>query len=387
MKIRRRSHLLPVLLLALAAGPAAAQGIPIGGPVPNAGEPGGPGRVLDAQELARFTRGRLLFDTPMHRSNGLGAPEMNGDSCRACHQDPVVGGAGGLELNVSRFGLDNGGAGPFTNLSGGQIASKLYPPFTVGREEHPTNADVFEQRQSPALFGAGLIEALPDAVILANEDPLDANGDGIFGVARLVDVGGGVLEIGRFGWKAGVPKLVDFVRDAMGNELGITTPDGGRGFAVLTDSDAVPDPELGEDEVQDIAFFMRELGPLRRRANDSARVPVGEALFEQVGCATCHVPTLQGPSGPVNLYSNLLLHDVMPDGFRGMADPGAGVGLYRTAPLWGVRFTPPYMHDGRAETLEDAIASHAGEAENVRQAYDALSPDDRRAVLRFLRSL
>lgn len=388
MQSQRRS--LPLLLAFTLGGPGAAvsaQGIPIGGPVPAVGELGGPRRALNPEELARFRRGRLIFDKPMHRSRGLGLPQMNGDSCRACHQDPVVGGAGGLELNVSRFGRDEGGAGPFTNLPGGQMASKLHPPYTPGREEHSTNADVFEQRQSPAVFGAGLIESLYDAAILENEDPLDANRDGIFGVARRVDVGGGVLEVGRFGWKAQVPTLADFARDAMGNELGITTPDGGRGFAVLADQDAVPDPELRPDELADLTFYMQELGPPLRRANDSARVAVGEMLFEQVGCAICHVPTLAGPTGPVPLYSNLLLHDVMPDGFRGMAEPGAGVGLYRTPPLWGVRFTPPYMHDGRAETLEDAIEAHEGEAETVRQNFEQLTPNDRRALVRFLRSL
>ena len=87
------------------------------------------------------------------------------------------------------------------------------------------------------------------------------------------------------------------------------------------------------------------------------------------------------------LYSNLLLHNVMPAGFRGMAEPGAGVGLYRTPPLWGVKHTAPYLHDGRAETLEQAILQHAGEAQVSRDGFVALSAADREALVLFLQDL
>ena len=115
---------------------------------------------------------------------------------------------------------------------------------------------------------------------------------------------------------------------------------------------------------------------------------IGEGLFTTIGCAKCHVPTLlDNQNNPVDLYSNLLLHNVMEPGFRGMAEPGADVGFYRTPPLWGIVDTAPYMHDGRAETLRDAIEMHAGEALGVRNAYLALSPMDQEAVLRFLEDL
>src|SRR5262249_11498735 len=128
-----------------------------------------------------------------------------------------------LELNVTRFGHDNGGAGPFTNLPGGQAASKLRPPQYALREEAPAEADCFEQRQTLSVLGDGLIDLIPDAVIVAHEDPLDLDADGIRGVARRLQING-AEEIGRFGWKAQVPRLADFVRDAMFGELGITTP-------------------------------------------------------------------------------------------------------------------------------------------------------------------
>ncbi len=340
-----------------------------------------------AGEDPRITRGRALFDKAMHRADGLGSPEMNGDSCRACHMDPVLGGAGPLELNVSRFARDNNGVGPYEDLPGGQGLSKLYPPHTPGREEYDAlQADCFEQRQTPSILGDGLIETIPWFVIVQNEDPMDRDGDGIRGVARRVVIHG-QTEIGRFGWKAQIPSLRDFVHDAMMGELGITTPDDGRGFGSRTDGDGVADPELGPSQVDDLTFFMQSLPAPARRNSSDPLVALGFSHFFTVGCAKCHTPTLLGAGGPVPLYSNLLLHNVMAPGYRGMSEPGAGVGMFRTPPLWGIRHTAPYLHDGRAETLDEAIRMHDGEAARVRANYLALSSADQQALIRFLEDL
>ncbi|MCA8953656.1 MAG: c-type cytochrome [Planctomycetes bacterium] len=345
---------------------------------------------LPQGEDPSVTRGRELFDTPFHIRQGVGSPEMNADSCRACHQDPIMGGAGPLELNVTRFGFDNNGAGPFQNVAGGQGLSKLHPPPDTTREEHlapsPVLADCFEQRQTPSILGDGLIDTIPGPEITANEDPTDSNSDGIFGVARRLQING-QEEIGRFGWKAQIARLADFVDDAAGNELGITTPDNGRGFAMLSDGDTVADPELDADAVSDIAMFLGSLPAPQRAGSTDPRVAQGEQVFGAVGCATCHIPALLGPNGPVPLYSNLLLHNVMPAGYRGMAEPGAAAGFFRTPPLWGIAHTAPYMHDGRAEDLLGAIAAHDGEAAGVRAAFDARSADERAALILFLEDL
>ena len=342
--------------------------------------------VAQSGEPSEVTRGRELFDKAFHKAEGLGAPEMNADSCRGCHSDPVLGGAGALELNVTRFGHDNGGAGPFTNLPGGQAASKLRPPQDAWREEADLQADCFEQRQTPSILGDGLVDAIPDAAILANEDPNDLNADGIRGVARRLVVNG-TVEIGRFGWKAQIPRLADFVRDAMFGELGITTPDDGRGFAGLTDADAVSDPEINDVQVANVHAFMASLPAPQRGGSNDPRVALGEQVFTEVGCAKCHVPTLQGATGPVPLFSNLLLHNVMPTGYRGMAEPGAGVGFFRTPPLWGIKHTAPYMHDGRAENLRAAVLAHFGEAVTVRSAFLARPAEDQEALVVFLEDL
>jgi len=355
--------------------------------IPGVGELGGPSRVLDPAELEVWLRGRALFDQPFHKTRGVGAPNMNADSCRGCHQDPLLAGAGALELNVSRFANDNGGAGPFQNLPGGQGLFKLRPPFAAGREEYdPLTADLFEQRQTPALFGGGLIDSIPEVEILARQDPTDVDGDGILGVARQLTIGG-LTEIGRFGWKAQVPTLRDFIKDAMGGELGITTPDDSRGFALLSDGDTVADPELGPSEVDDMAFFLSNLAPPPRTGSQDPQVLMGELLFGSVGCAKCHVPELAGALGPVPLFSDLLLHDVMAAGFRGMEEPGAGAGMYRTPPLWGVRHSAPYLHDGRAADLRAAVLAHDGEAAAVQQAFVALPTNDQDAIIAFLNDI
>jgi CxxC motif-containing protein (DUF1111 family) len=289
-------------------------------------------------------------------------------------------------LNVSRFGNDNGGVGPFVDLPGGQALSKLRPPNVPGRENYPVEADVFEQRQTPSIFGLGLLDSVPDAVILANADPGDGNGDGIFGVAHVKLISGNP-EVGRFGWKAQVPKLADFVRDAMGGENGITTPDDGRGFALVTDSDTVSDPEFSELQVGDLAFFLENLAAPVRVGSTTPEVLLGEVVFSDIKCDVCHIPTLAGTGGPVTAYTNLLLHDVMPPNYRGMSEPGAGVGMFRTSPLWGIRHTAPYMHDGRAETLVDAILAHDTEGLLSSTAYGLLPANEQDALIAFLEDL
>lgn len=356
-------------------------------PVPAVGAPGGPDRILTPAEEAQWVSGRRIFDRDWEPSNGLGRPDMNADSCRACHLDPVIGGSGGLDVNVFRFGFDDGGLGPFTDLPGGQIASRLRNPQVLGREESNDSADVFETRQAPSILGLGLIDRLPESVITANADPGDTDGDGIRGVARFVSVGGGQTEVGRFGWKSQVPSLEDFLRDAMGEEVGISTDDNGRGFGVFNDADGVADPEIDAGEFADTLFFMQHLAAPARKGSTDPAVTVGEQVFSDIGCADCHIPTLVGMDGPVNLYSDLLLHNVHPTTFRGMAEPDAGVGSYRTPPLWGISSTAPYFHDGSSESLEDAVLRHDGEALDSRLDYESLTINEQQALLRFLEDL
>ncbi len=187
--------------------------LPPNAPVPAVGAYGGPRRTLTDAEMQQFTQGRGLFDRDYGRSFGVGAPRMNGDSCRACHFDPVIGGSGPRDVNAMRHGLLVNGA--FVPPVVGTLLHRTtaLPGVTNAPQKEAT---IFEHRQTPPLFGAGLIDAIPDSAILANADPDDLNGDGIRGRASWTDG----KRLGRFGWKASVPSLQEFIRDANSMELG-----------------------------------------------------------------------------------------------------------------------------------------------------------------------
>ncbi|MBI1320281.1 MAG: hypothetical protein GC168_15245 [Candidatus Hydrogenedens sp.] len=366
-------------------------------PVPFAGEYGGPRRDLSAAEMAQFIRGRELFDRDFSKANGLGGPadalggpRFNGDSCRACHIDPVFGGAGPRGVNVIRNGfVSNDGVFSPPAAIGTILHKEIIPGYDPAKPE--TGINVFEHRQTPPLFGLGLVDAIADATILALEDPDDADADGISGRAHVLPDG----RLGRLGWKAQVPDTTEFVRDALGNEMGMTLEEeAGLTFGFTADTDDVPDPEVFADEEQDLAFFLAMLGPPPRQPGaDSALALQGEALFaaSALGCAKCHVPalsaTIDGAPVAVPLYSDLLLHEILPEGAPGIEDTYAGMREFRTAPLWGISQTAPYLHTGAADTLDEAIRLHDGEAAAIRDAYEALPEAERRAVVAFLETL
>jgi len=349
--------------------------IPPDAATPAAGQPGGPIAGLSADEQARFEAGRRLFDRNMPLTEGLG-PQFNGDSCRACHFDPAVGGAGPLDVNAMRYGSWSGDA--FEVPEGGTLLRKLAIIDRPRAESGPHQ--FFENRQTPTTLGLGAIESIPDPAILANADPDDLDGDGIRGVAHLLGDG----RVGRFGWKGGVPSVREFVRDALSNEVGMTVPaEDGFSAGFLSDDDDVADPEIDSAGIDSIAFFIERLAPPAPRGD----FPAGRAVFETIGCDGCHIPSLEGSNGPVPLYSDLLLHDIAPDGARGIPDGVATGRQFRTTPLWGIADTAPYMHDGHASTVEDAIAAHYGESTAAREAYEQLGAGDREALITFLENL
>lgn len=350
-------------------------------PIPAVGEYGGPVAALSEADTERYRRGRELFDRDTPIAEGLG-PRFNGDSCRACHFEPTIGGAGPLGLNVVRHGFIENGV--FREPDMGTMAHRLATDVAA-RPPAEEGATVFELRQTPALYGLGLIDKIPDAAIVALEDPNDIDGDGIAGIARRLPDG----RVGKLGWKAGVPSLADFTRDAMSNELGVTVPDDGTSiFGFATDDDDRADPEMSAADLDDVTFFMQQLAPPPRKMLGDPMVARGEATFETIGCVACHVSRLMDEDGePVTLYSDLLLHDVASTDAMGIEDGPATIRHFRTPPLWGLGETAPYMHDGQATTIEEAIAVHEGEADAVRAAYEQLGATEREELLVFLRSL
>ena len=345
--------------------------IPPDEPTPAAGIDGGPRRPLGGEALARFERGRRVFDRDFSPSEGLGlSGGFNGDSCRACHFEPVVGGAGPAGLNVTR------------QNRGPSMIHRLHTSGT--RPTRESSADYIELRNTPSILGLGLIDEIPQSQILERHDPSDEDEDGISGAAHMLPDG----RVGRFGWKAGIPTLDDFFRDALSNEIGLTLEaEPGAVAGITTDTDEIPDPEFGGADLVDLQFYGQMLGPPNPRAFTSA-AHEGAELFEEVGCADCHTPLMITADGTrVPLYSDLLLHDVAVDGAPGIRDGVASRREFRTPPLWGVRDTAPYMHDGLSPTLEHAILRHLGEGVRSRRRFTELSEAQKSALLEFLESI
>jgi len=366
------------------------------------GSVGGPSRALSEEEATAWLAGRELFERSWTEQQGLGAPSFNAQSCAACHKDPVVGGASGNQLNVIGIHRQPGygkprmelvcGNGPRPESIDQQARLK---EFRAHVAENGRGQVLFIETQAPTILGLGLLEAIPVEEILSREDPGDLDHDGIRGIARRIKVGT-TEEIGRFGWKARTPHLTDFVCMALAGEVGLTAPDQGRGFGLAEDADSTQDPELSQEHFDTLAFFVGHLAAPRH--DDDAmtyQAQLGEKLFEQAACSKCHVPVLNGADGPVQLYSDLLLHEVLPSPARGkrieiirssrrveLEPPG-----FRTPPLWGVRETAPYLHDGRAATLLDAIRAHEGEASASRERFEGLEEIDQQALIAFVESL
>ena len=363
--------------------------------VPAVGEYGGPVSELGAADMARFIRGREVFDRDFGYDTGVGAlegadmmPRFNGDSCRACHFAPVLGGAGPRDVNVLRHGIIIGGSftGPATTPN-----TILHKQTRIGTSlpEPEVGINVLEDRQPPHVFGLGLIDSISNKTILSNEDPDDLDRDNISGRAHVLADG----RIGRLGWKAQVPNSAEFVRDAMAAEIGITLPlQDELSFGITADNDGVPDPELSLADVEDLGFFLTMLGgPPRQPAADAEQVARGEDVFEIIGCVKCHIPTLPGSMGDVPLYSDLLLHDILVRGSPGIEDGDglepASMTEFRTAPLWGLSQTEPYLQTGSEDTIEQAILMHRGEALTITFTYSGLSAGLKADLLAFLNTL
>jgi CxxC motif-containing protein (DUF1111 family) len=254
------------------------------------------------------------------------------------------------------------------------------------------------------LFGAGLLEAIPDASIQANADRVKP--DGVKGrVAMVKDPVSGKMRVGRFGWKAQHATLDGFAADAYLNEMGITSryfpeenaPNGNK--VLFAKADKVLDPEdvvasgTNKSDLNLAADYMRLLAPVGALPA-SALAKEGEQVFAQVGCVLCHVPSMNTGTSPIAalankkavLYSDLLLHDMGELG-DGIEQPPAGMKEMRTAPLWGLRLRDRYLHDGRASSVHMANMMHDGEAKVVRDRYAKLPPAKLNALLAFLDTL
>jgi CxxC motif-containing protein (DUF1111 family) len=367
----------------------------------------GPIDGLTTAELAAFARGDAEFERRFAPNTGLG-PIFNNASCAACHSGD---GRGFLDNALQRIGSESDDF--LSDVGGPQIQDKAIPGAEP--ERVPPGVAV-SMRLPPPVFGVGLIEAIPEAAILALADPDDSDGDGISGRPNWVTSAGWVPHsepgagpgprLGRFGRKAQISSLFQQVATAYLEDIGVTSE-----FLVTENRnplssvpveavDRVPDPEIPASTVQAVTHYIRALAPPAPGAETEQRRE-GGVLFAQVGCSRCHTPSFQTGQSvipalsnrTIELYSDLLLHD-MGDALADNRPDGVATGReWRTAPLWGLRLMRQFlngqtllMHDGRARSVEDAILLHGGEAQAVRDAFAALSPAQKRALIDFVES-
>ena len=399
-------------------------------------------------------RGKVLFakdwapnDPRSHGGDGLG-PVYNETSCVACHGQGAPGGAGPGNKNVvlvtasltgpdkakgldqihpgfrngrstvlHRYGTDprygswrrrfyesGGDNSPNRPSNSGEdlVEARIrgvQQQTTLDRRLHDRSISLrpvdgvnltVSQRNTPALFGSGRIDAISADVLaaVAAHQPAEVRGR----ISRTPDG-----RVGRFGWKAQIASLSEFIRAACANELGLEVPGHSQAVSPLAPSQKAKGLDMTEAECDDLVAYLRALpapvavDPSGPQGTQGMRE--GRRLFADVGCADCHIPTLDNVRG---IYSDLLLHDLgqsLSDsgsyyGTEGPSSPGgASPQEWRTPPLWGYRDSGPYLHDGRAEDLEEAVALHGGQAHASTRRFFALSSEDRVQVEAFLKSL
>jgi len=359
-------------------------------------KPGDPVGGLSRAEQDRFAHGRVVFDSIFTPEKGLG-PLFNSTSCGECHEDPAKGGRGDeVELHATAF--KGGVCDPLVEEGGFVIQRHTTPALKqalgIDSEPFPPSATARALRTTPVVFGRGLLDAVPESVILAYADPDDKNHDGISGRPNRFTDG----RLGRFGRKGFVPALDEFNAGAFSAEMGVTNPavrteETVGGKPIPAGVDPVPEPEIAQEQLDLTDAFVRFLAPPTplKLGQDGRR---GRELFSQIGCAACHVPTLRTGDSPVPAlrnkefpaYTDLLLHDMGPD----LADICLGLATpseFRTEPLLDLRDAKAFLHDGRDTTLGQAIEAHGGEASGARDRFKALPPADRNALIAFLKSL
>jgi len=401
---------------------------------------------LSAYDLKVHALGDAAFEqtfvtAPAPVNSGLG-PAFNNVSCISCHHNDGKGvpTAGELQssllIRISQPGFDaHGGAMPVLGY-GTQIQDKSIlgkqpeanvnitytyktyrfddgetyelrtPSYSLNNLYIPINGTyMLSPRLAPPVFGLGFLEAISEKDILANADENDANKDGISGKANYVwDPVSQNMELGRFGLKANTAFILTQVAAAYNNDMGITS----RIFPKETtygqpQTDALKDdPELADSILNAVKYYVQTLQvPARRNVND-IEIKRGESLFKQANCTSCHTPTFktkvnvafkQLSNQTIHPYTDLLVHDMGDALADNRPDFKASGNEWRTAPLWGVglfeivNYPGFYLHDGRARNLVEAIMWHGGEAQGSVDKFKNMTSNERKAILKFLKSL
>jgi CxxC motif-containing protein (DUF1111 family) len=386
--------------------------------------------------------GDIFVTAPSPQNGGVG-PVFNQNSCESCHvsngRSPFpqsendlrglllrlsVQGVGphGEPLAVPNFGRQLQTKATFNKVPEGMLAwqeiieTKKYADgtevalrnfiFSVKNPyENFPNSALISPRIAPPMIGLGLLEAISESDILVHADPNDSNNDGISGKPnRVWDVVTQQTTLGRFGWKAAEPNLLQQTAAAYHNDMGITNPLFQRESSEgQSQSDGYGDePEIDIATLKTATFYPQSLAVPQRRNYDNADVQSGKRLFFSLNCNACHQATFKTGQHPeydflsnqtIFPYSDLLLHDMGEGLADNRPDFEANGREWRTPPLWGIGLTKTvgghsnFLHDGRARNLEEAILWHGGEAEKSQKEFVKLSSSERKNVVTFLESL
>lgn len=415
------------------------------GGAPSAGNPL-PG--LTADQLNAFKVAKTIFEETVsvdgsidgEEDSGLG-PGFNMNSCVGCHAQPSVGGSSpavnpqiavatlhGAKNVVPSFITRNGPVREvrFKRKADGSPDGGVHDLFVItGRPDAPAanravqtnfSAEVAKNNVSFRIptptFGNGLVEAIPDDTILANKM---ANSDrkNRFGISGRENRSGNDGTMTRFGWKAQNKSLLIFAGEAYNVEEGVTNDifpnarESGPGWSGGPENESSGDLTTGGiGDAEQFAVFMRLLAPPDQVIPDNLKDSIarGKAHFSETGCILCHTESMMTGKNsvaalsnkPVNLFSDLLVHDMGPRLADEISQGAAGGSEFRTAPLWGLGQRIFFLHDGRSSNLVDAIEQHSSqgtdrcrgsEANRSVDEYHALSSGEQQDLLNFLRSL
>jgi len=363
----------------------------------------GPVEGLTYEQTSRFLKGDNAFNNEIFTvANGLG-PVFVSTSCGSCHPGD---GKGHPSTTLIRFGQVDESGNLFLGQGGPQLQNRAIPGYSP--EVIPSGA-TFSKFTPPANTGLGFLELVSDADLLALSDSLDSDGDGISGVPNWKEIPSyleyhdGAISLNgkymcRFGKKAGAYNLLHQTVNAYNQDIGIAS--------VYEPGDVYTgepiDPEISTQTVHDVVFYLQTLkAPVQRNQNDS-EVILGKEVFNNIGCESCHKQTLKTGFSEIEALSNkefhpytdMLLHDMGPGLDDGYTEGSAKTYEWRTPPLWGLGLSENsqggqyfLMHDGRAHSIEEAIMLHGGEASTSRINFQNLSETERKALIKFLKSL
>ena len=366
-----------------------------------------------------FARDQEAYELNHSVQTGLG-PVYNATACVSCHENPNSGGASQFtELRVGHRDENGNFVNPTIFINDGKntiTGRSIVSDRAIGPEaqEHiPATENIRALRAALNTLGDGFVEAIDDKTLIAIAERQPELSDGrIHGevVEAPIFEAPGQTRVGRFGWKDQHSSLLSFIGDAYLNEMGVTNrlrpKDVTTVLKTTTDPEDVPD-ELGLADIDHFAQFIRgTMAPPRDTALAATPAAIrGGELFRRVGCGVCHVDSITtAPAGTIidggmfvvpdalgdkiiHPFGDFLLHDIGTGDGIVQVGPQDTANKLRTAPLWGLRTKPRFMHDLRSLSLEDAIARHEGEAREPARRFKELSPEERAALITFLNTL